>query len=61
MAELGKSTEAQSEVTAVQTQTTDIHGDATQTVTSASIQNLSISVTEASSLSNELRATGVQQ
>ena len=34
MAELEKSSEAQSQVTAVQTQTTNVHGDAIQTVTS---------------------------
>ena len=34
MAELEKSTEAQGQVTAVQTQTTNIHGDTIQTVTS---------------------------
>ena len=36
MAELEKSSEAQSQVTAVQTQTTNVHGDAIQTVTSKS-------------------------
>jgi len=34
MAELEKSTEAQSQITAVQTQTTNVHGDTIQTVTS---------------------------
>ena len=34
VAELEKSSEAQSQVTAVQTQTTNVHGDAIQTVTS---------------------------
>lgn len=37
MAELEKSTEAQSQITAVQTQTTNVHGDTIQTVTSKSI------------------------
>ena len=34
MAELEKNTEAQNQVTAVQTQTTNVHGDTIQTVTS---------------------------
>ena len=35
MAELEKSTEAQSQITAVQTSTTNVHGDTIQTITSA--------------------------
>ncbi|OBZ67126.1 hypothetical protein A0H81_12929 [Grifola frondosa] len=38
VAELEKSSEAQSQVTAVQTQTTNIHGDAIQTVTTTSYE-----------------------
>lgn len=38
MAELEKSTEAAGQVTAVQTLTTNIHGDTLQTVTSESIR-----------------------
>lgn len=37
MAELEKSEAAQSQVTAIQTQTTDVHGNAIQVVTSKSI------------------------
>jgi len=38
MAELEKSSEAQSQVTAVQTQTTNVHGDAIQTVTTTNYE-----------------------
>ena len=38
MAELEKSTEAQAQVTAVQTQTTNVHGDTIQTVTTTNYE-----------------------
>ncbi|KAH6911378.1 pre-mRNA-processing-splicing factor [Coprinopsis sp. MPI-PUGE-AT-0042] len=43
MAELEKSTEAQSQVTAVQTQTTNVHGDTIQTVTTTNYEQQNFS------------------
>jgi pre-mRNA-processing factor 8 len=60
MAELEKSAEAQSQVTAVKTQTTNIHGDTIQTVTSSSSDPLLFARTNLLR-SHELRAAGVQQ
>jgi pre-mRNA-processing factor 8 len=59
MAELEKSAEAQSQVTAVQTQTTNIHGDTIQTVTSTLSDPL-LSARTNFLRSHELRAAGVQ-
>ena len=56
MAELEKSNEAQGQVTAVQTQTTNIHGDTIQTVTSKSIRLLVPSLSLTFACSYELRA-----
>jgi len=54
MAELEKSTEAQSQVTAVQTQTTNVHGDTIQTVTSESFDGIGNFASLCDSLSYQL-------
>ena len=54
MAELEKSTEAQSQVTAVQTQTTNVHGDTIQTVTSESFHDIGNFASLGDSLSYQL-------
>ena len=59
MAELEKSTEAQSQVTAVQTQTTNVHGDTIQTVTSTLAFSLLCSLFLSVTFSDELRTAGL--
>ena len=61
MAELEKSSQAQGQITAVQTQTTNVHGDAIQTVTSESRMVKRMRVPSNILPSHELRADGVQQ
>ena len=60
MAELEKSSQAQGQITAVQTQTTNVHGDAIQTVTSECRMVKCMRTKFNSLLSDELRADGVQ-
>lgn len=63
MAELEKSTEAQAQVTAVQTQTTNIHGDTLQVVTSkySGATRCHMPLTKSPLHSHELRAASIQQ
>jgi pre-mRNA-processing factor 8 len=60
MAELEKSTEAQGQVTAIQTQTTNVHGDTLQTITSRLLYELHSSFMLKFCYSYQLRAAGVQ-
>ena len=61
MAELEKSSQAQGQITAVQTQTTNVHGDAIQTVTSEFRMVKCMRIPSNILPSHELRADGVQQ